>query len=95
MAGAPWVTGPPDRLIKIVLHGVRGPMVIDGKTYDLEMPGFGQVLPDADIAALLSYVRKRFGGPSELLSPAAVGRVRAAHPTRTDYWSVSELLQEP
>ena len=37
--GSPWVTGPEARLIKIVLHGVRGAMVVDGKTYDREMPG--------------------------------------------------------
>ena len=94
LAGVSWVTGPPERLIKIVLHGLRGPMVVEGKTYDLEMPGFGQVLPDADLAALLSYVRRRFGGPAEPIRPEAVGRVRAAHPGRTEYWTVEELLRE-
>src|ERR1051325_8757124 len=44
LAGSPWVTGPESRLIRIVLHGVRGPMVVDGKSYDREMPGFGQIL---------------------------------------------------
>ena len=40
LAGSQWVTGPASRLIRIVLHGVRSPMVVDGKTYDREMPGF-------------------------------------------------------
>ena len=95
LAGSPWVTGPENRLIRIVLHGVRGPIEVYGKTYDREMPGFGQILSDADVASLLSFVRKRFGTPSEPIRPATVSRVRAANQTRTDYWSVEELLQRP
>ncbi len=95
LAGSPWVAGPENRLIRIVLHGVRGPMEVDGKTYDQEMPGFGQILSDAEVASLLSFVRGRFGAPSEPITPAAVSRVRVASPTRTDYWSVEELLEKP
>jgi len=95
LAGSPWVAGPESRLIKIVLHGVRGPIEVHGKTDDREMPGFGRILSDADVASLLSFVRRRFGAPSEWITPAAVGRVRAANPTRTDYWHVEELLEKP
>lgn len=95
LAASPWVTGPGNRLIRIVLHGVRGPMEVNGKTYDREMPGFGQVLSDAEIASLLSYVRGRFGGPSEPIAPETVGRIRAAHQNRTAYWNVEELLKQP
>ena len=92
--GFPWVTGPEERLIKIVLHGVRGAMVVDGKTYNREMPGFGQVLSDEDVAALLSYIRRRFGGPSGSITAEKVGRVREENEGRIKYWSVEELLQE-
>jgi len=91
LAGSPWVTGAENRLIRIVLHGLRGRMEVSGKTYDLEMPGFGQILSDADVASLLSFVRRRFGAPSQPIAPATVSRVRAANQTRTDYWSVEEL----
>lgn len=94
LAGSPWVTGPENRLIKIVLHGVRGPMEVYGKTYDQEMPGFGPILSDADVASLLSFVRRRFGPPSEPITTSTVSRVRAANQTRTDYWSVEELLEK-
>ncbi len=93
--GSPWVTGPEDRLIRIVLHGVRGPMQVHGRTYDREMPGFGQVLSDAEVASLLSFIRKRFGAGSEPIRAETVSRVRAANPTRTDYWNVEELLHKP
>jgi len=89
--GSPWVTGPEERLIKIVLHGVRGPMEVQGKIWDREMPGFGQILSDADVASLLSFVRQRFGAPGEAITAAAVGRVRAANQSRTEYWRVEDL----
>lgn len=92
---SPWVTGPDDRLIKIVLHGVRGPIEVHGKTYNREMPGFGQILSNAQIAALLTFVRTRFGESCSPISTDSVGRVREANPGRTDYWSVEELLADP
>jgi len=95
LAGSPWVTGPESRLIRIVLHGVRGPMVVGGKTYDREMPGFAQILSDTDVASLLSYVRRQFGPPSERITADIVSRVRAANQTRTQYWRVDELLDKP
>jgi len=90
-----WVTGPENRLIKIVLNGLHGPIEVLGKTYNQEMPGFGPILTDADIASLLSYVRRRFAGASAAVSPATVTLIRAANRTRTDYWTVEELLKEP
>ncbi|MBI3693444.1 MAG: cytochrome c [Acidobacteria bacterium] len=95
LEGSSWVAGPEDRLIKIVLHGLRGAIRVHDKTYNQEMPGFGQVLTDADIASLLSFVRKRFGEASAPILPATVGRVRAATRNRTGYWTVDELLAEP
>lgn len=92
---SPWVTGPESRLIKIVMHGVRGEMVIQGRTYDQEMPGFGPVLSDSEIASLLSFVRRQFGGINTPVAPAAVGAIRAANSQRTAYWTVEELLKDP
>lgn len=94
LAGSPWVTGPESRLIRIVLHGVRGPMVVDGKSYDREMPGFGQVLADGQIVSLLSYVRRQFGAPSEPVKAEMVSQIRAENQTRTEYWRVDELLEK-
>ena len=94
LAGSPWIAGPEKRLIRIVLNGVRGPIEVSGKTWNQEMPGFGQILSDTDIAALLSFVRKRFGATGEPITPAAVSRVRAASQNRIGYWSVDELLED-
>ena len=95
LEGSSWVMGPQDRLIKIVLHGVRGKMEVDGKTYDREMPGFEQILSDEEIASLLSFVRGRFGGLSTPVEPETVSEIRSEHEDRTAYWSVEELRAEP
>jgi len=87
-----WVTGPEGRTIRIVLHGVGGPIEVVGKTYDLTMPGFAPVLTDAEIASLVSYVRSRFGGVNTPISAATVGEIRAANQGRHEYWTVAELL---
>ena len=89
------MTGPADRLVRIVLHGVRGPIEVAGRTYNREMPGFGTILSDREIASLLSFVRMRFGDPSPPITAEAVSDVRVAHEHRTDYWTVDELLESP
>lgn len=93
LEGAPWVTGPAERLIRIILHGVSGRIEIDGKVYDREMPGFGRVLSDRETASLASYVRKRFAQVTSPVTPAEVKRVREEHAQRTTYWPADELLE--
>lgn len=88
--GSPWVDGPEERLIKIVLHGVRGPMEIAGETYDREMPGVGKDLSDKALAELLTFVRTKFGKASPV-DAAAVRRIRERHKDRREYWHVDEL----
>ena len=95
LEGSAWVAGPENRVIKIVLHGLRGPIEVRSKSYNQEMPSFGSILTDADIASLLSYVRRRFGGASTPTSETAVSLIRAANRGRTEYWTVDELMKEP
>jgi mono/diheme cytochrome c family protein len=95
LEGSSWVGGPQQRLIKIVLHGVQGPIEVDDRTYDLSMPRFGHVLTDAQIAALASYVRRRFAGVETPVNSDAVRAVRAAEADRTAPWTADELLSDP
>jgi mono/diheme cytochrome c family protein len=87
-----WVTGPEGWIVRIVLHGVGGPIEVAGTTHNLTMPGFAPVLTDAEIASLTSYVRSRFGGVDTPISAANVAQIRAANQGRQDYWTVAELL---
>jgi mono/diheme cytochrome c family protein len=95
LEGSSWVTGPEKIVIRIVLHGLHGPIEVGGKSYNQEMPGFGPILTDADIASLVSYARTRFGGATTPTSEAAVSLIRSANRGRNGYWTVNELMKEP
>jgi mono/diheme cytochrome c family protein len=93
LAGSSWVAGPEGRLIRILLHGLRGEIEVRQATYNREMLAFGPVLSDAQIAAVLSHVRDRFGAPSPPVQESTVRRARAQTRDRQGYWTAQELLQ--
>lgn len=41
----------------------KGPAAIAGRGYQSDMPGFGAVLSDADIWAILAYIKSRWPAP--------------------------------
>ena len=95
LAGSSWLAGPETRLIRIVMHGVKGPIQVGDKIYDREMPGVGRKLSDREMASMLSFVRNRWGASSAPITPEAVRRIRAAAGNRHRYWTVEELLTVP
>jgi len=95
LAKSSWVKGSESRLIRIVLHGVRGPITASGVTVDREMLGFGPILTDEEIASLLTFVRAQFGEAAQPVEPDSVRRVREQTRDRADYWTVAELLEIP
>ncbi len=54
LTGTNWVTGSQDRLIKLVLKGIYGPIEVAGKNYPGQVPmtPFGSMLKDDEIAAV-------------------------------------------
>lgn len=89
-----WVLGPSTRPVRIVLHGVRGPIQVLGKTHTGDMPPLG-VLPDDQIAAILTYVRRAWGHTASPVTPEEVKSIRTATAEHTDAWSPEELKQIP
>lgn len=88
-----------ERLIKIVLKGLWGPMELAGQKFDPAqgvppMPGFGGLLSDEEVAAVISYVRQSFGNNLPLVTPAQVARVRNRTKDRTDFYMVEEIMRE-
>ncbi|MEX2216850.1 MAG: cytochrome c [Phycisphaeraceae bacterium] len=94
LAGSSWVSGPEERIIRIVLHGLRGPIEVKGTTFEVEMLGFGAVLRDEEVASVLTYVRRRFGD-APAVTTASVNQVREATKDRAEYWTAEELLAIP
>lgn len=91
LAASPIATGPESRALRVLLHGLRGPIVRDGIEYDAEMPA-APFDSDEDLAAVLTYVRRAFGNTADPVEPAAVGAVRAASP-RALPWTEAELME--
>ena len=90
MAESEWVLGSPDRLIRIVLHGVTGPIRVNGRTYSFDMPSW-MIFDDEQIAAILTYVRREWGNTGSPIDPALVTEIRQATSGRDDAWTAAEL----
>ena len=58
------------------------------------MTGFGEILGDNELAAVLSYVRQSFGNDLEPVSAEAVRRVRATVRDRLNFYPAEDLLKE-
>lgn len=93
LAGSPWVGGDPDRVVKIVLQGLHGPVDVLGKTYNLEMPPQGAMLPDDQIAAILTFVRTSWGNQAGPVTTEFVKTTRAATADRKSAWTAEEILK--
>lgn len=76
LVGSDWVSGPRERLIRVVLNGLQGEIKVNGKTYNGVMPAHGQVLDDHAIASILTYVKKRFNNEDSVITSAEVNKVR-------------------
>jgi mono/diheme cytochrome c family protein len=90
------VAGSPDRLIKLALYGLMGPLEINGKKYDGQGPmtPFGGMLKDDEMAAVLTFVRNSFGNQSTAIKPDQVKAVRDANPGRVMFFMTDELLKQ-
>lgn len=99
LAGSPWVRGNEERLIKLTLHGLWGPLEINGKTYDPAkgvppMTAFKSLLGDKEIAAVLSYVRNSWGNQAPVITPEKVKSVREATRDIQMFLKPGDLLKE-
>ncbi|GEO07540.1 cytochrome c [Segetibacter aerophilus] len=91
-----WVLGNQDRLIKIVLKGLYGPLEVQGVKYSGQVPmtPFSGMLKDDEVAAVITYVRNSFGNKASAVSPDRVKQVRAATKNKTGFYSPPELLKQ-
>jgi glucose/arabinose dehydrogenase/mono/diheme cytochrome c family protein len=87
-----WVSGSPERLARIVIQGLRGPIRVKKQQYELDMPSLG-VLDDEQIAGAITYVRRSWGHGFSPVDAAFVKRVREATKSREDAWTEAELLK--
>lgn len=90
LKGAPYVVGSPERLARILLHGLEGPTVVLGREYDLPMPA-APLNDDEEVAAVMTFIRQSFGNRASAVRPELVAKVRAETQSRESSWTAAEL----
>lgn len=73
-----FVNGDAEKLIGIVLNGVKGKLEVKGEVYNSVMPPQAS-LSDQQIADVLTYIRSNFGNNSGPVTAEQVKKVRSAN----------------
>ena len=90
LADSEWVNGDPERIIKVVMHGLRGPIKVKGLSYNYDMPAAG-FLSDEQIAGVLTYIRREWDHEASPVPLDLVQKIRAETKGRTDAWTEGEF----
>lgn len=96
LAGSDWVNGSEEALVRILLHGLGGPVAVNGATYNGAMPSFGPLgsnWKDDRIAAVLTFVRQEWGNKGGPVTAEQVAKIRAAAAGRNKAWTAAELAE--
>lgn len=80
-------------MVRIVLHGIHGPLTVEGAKYNGDMPHFQDKFSDAELAAIVSHVRTSFGNSASKIDAAFVAKVREETKGQTTPWKGDEDLR--
>lgn len=93
-----WVLGDEKRLSLILLHGMEGPVEVNGKSYNTPdilpvMPSFS-TMDNVDLAAIMTYIRREWGHTADPVNAGTVGGIRYRSQGKITPWRVEELMKE-
>jgi mono/diheme cytochrome c family protein len=91
LVGSEWVVGPPETVVRILLHGLQGPVQVAGATFNGAMPAWKDVLKDEEIAAVATYIRQWAPNSAPAVPVEQVAGLRTAQASRAAAWSAPEL----
>ena len=96
LAGSELVVGTAsNRLALILLHGLHGPLELNGTMYDGAMPAWGARLKDEQIAAVLTFIRSEWGNAAGPIDAQDVAALRTRYAARSESWTMAELETLP
>ena len=96
LAGSEWVMAKGvQRLAHIPLTGVTGDIKVEGQDWNLQMAAMGAALPDADLAAVLTYIRGSWGNGMGEVTADDVKAARAAIGDHPKQMSGDEMMKMP
>ena len=75
LTGTDWVTGNRKRLINLLINGMEGQITVNDVAYNGIMPAHS-FLSDAELAGVLTYIRKSFGNNASSISAVEVRNER-------------------
>lgn len=78
LAGSEWLAKDASVPARIVLNGLEGRIQVKGKLFENQMPALGEQLSDAEIAAVLTYVRSSFGNKAPPVAMELIKTTRQA-----------------
>ena len=97
LAPSDWVNGDPSRLAKVILHGLEGPIKVNGVHFKAAqaMPKFVQRtdLTDEDLACVMTYLRYMKGNKGGVVKAELVKKVRTETKGRTKNYTQAELMK--
>ncbi len=76
LAGSDFMLADRERAIRIVLKGLTGPVVVNGKKFDSAMPPQEAQLTDAQVADVLTYVFNAWGNSGDAFTADQVKSIR-------------------
>jgi putative membrane-bound dehydrogenase-like protein len=88
--GAPIAVGEPSVPIRIISHGLQGPVEVAGQKYNVPMAALAE-LKDAEVADVMTYVRQTWSNDAPPVSEETVKQVRAKYADRKTPWTIEEL----
>ncbi len=95
--GSEYLAGPVERVGLIVLHGLKGPLHVNGQLYKINqaMPGMAgnKSLTDSDISDVISYVTNAFSKKPKFLSSEKVKKLRERQPDDEGEYTEAELME--
>ena len=95
LAGSEWVTGPAERLVRIILHGMQGPVSVKGEQWNGIMPGHAALLGFTNEVAsgLMTYLHRAWGHKGRIVEPSFIRETRLATADRIQPWTAADLQQ--
>jgi len=76
LSNTDWVNGDETKLIKILLKGMYGKIIVNDQEYNGMMSSYEDIHSDIELAAILTYIRNSFGNKSSPIQPEKVKSVR-------------------
>jgi len=96
LANSEWVSADPAVITSIILKGLKGEIVVDGKTYGTSAAVNMAAVPisDREISNVSTYVRQAWGNTSSEVTEDFVSQLRAEQSAQQEQWVGSELRQK-